>query len=323
MSAVIRIGARASKLSRWQANHVARLLRAHYSGLRVELKTIQTRGDQYPDAPLPAIGGKGVFTAELENALRQGKIDCAVHSLKDLPTEASADIVIAAVPARGDHRDALVSRGQLTLAQLPQGARIGSGSLRRRAQILRLRPDLHVLPIRGNVPTRLRKLMDADSPYDALVLAAAGLQRLRLHDAISEIFEVERMTSAAGQGALGLQCRADRRGFFQPLADQASLLAVTAERAFLAALDVGCALPVGAYARVAGGALQLRGRITSADGTRQVDAILEAALENSEADIDLARQLGRRTAEKSLAEGAAPILRAIQADHADDQEALR
>ncbi len=312
MQKIIRIGARRSALSRWQAEHIATLLRAEHSAVAVEIRAYQTRGDQYGALPLPAIGGKGLFTAALEKALRRGEIDCAVHSLKDLPVEDAPGLAIGATPERGDARDALVSRSGQALADLPAGARIGTGSPRRAAQLLTRHPDLQIAQIRGNVPTRLAKLQAADSEYDALVLAAAGLRRLGLAGQINEIFSAEQMLSAAGQGALALQCRADAAdlAFFAPLRHPPTALAVTAERAFLRALGGGCSLPVGAYAVCANGSLQLRGRVLTKDGRQQIDVSGAVALP---ADSAAALALGARLAQAALEKGARQLLAASAA----------
>ena len=207
MNKLIRIGTRRSKLSRWQANHVAELIRRRHADVRIEIRDYRTRSDLNPSAPLREISGTGLFTDALEAALQARDIDCAVHSLKDLPVDMTGNLALAAVPERGDHRDALISREGSGLADLPEGARIGTGSLRRRAQLLALRPDLKMVHIRGNVPTRLAKLRAVDGEFDAIVLAAAGLNRLGLAAHISEIFNETQMLCAAGQGALALQCR--------------------------------------------------------------------------------------------------------------------
>ncbi len=315
MLEVLRIGTRRSRLSRWQAGHVADLLRKNQPRLRVEIRHISTRGDEAPDAPLPAIGAKGVFTESLEIALLRGEIDCAVHSLKDLPVEQTSGLSVI-VPARGDPRDALVSRNGAKLAELPPGARIGTGSLRRGAQLLALRPDLRILPLRGNVPTRLEKLRAPDNDYDAIVLAAAGLQRLGLMAQVSEIFEPERLVSAAGQGALAIQCRdaGAASALLAALVDQPSALATAAERAFLHALAGGCAMPVGAYARFDGGALQLHGRVTALDGARLINVRGAATTPSGPAAAQAARKLGLRLAAQALNQGARQLLDEIAAD---------
>lgn len=319
MPKTLRIGTRGSQLSMWQAKHIADLLRARFADIDIEFATIVTRGDADRMNPLPAIGGAGVFTSALEDALRRGEIDCAVHSLKDLPVVPGGEIVIGAIPKRGDHRDALISREGHALDQLPVGACVGTGSPRRRAQLLRLRPDLHVQNIRGNVPTRLQKLFASDSPYDALVLAVAGLERLQLRHHISEVFDTNRMTSAAGQGALAAQCVngsewADR---FMALNDFQSAYATEAERAFLAALSGGCSLPVGAYARVRNGTLNLRGRVTSLDGAQQIDICGDIKALDGPAGESMARQLGARLAEQALEQGAGQILQDLLTDKED------
>ena len=306
----IRIGARGSKLSHWQANHVAELIRGCYGDLPVEIKTYQTRGDLNQAAALPALGGKGVFTEALEQALRRREIDFAAHSLKDLPVEQVADMAIGAIPKRGDHRDVLLSRAGCPLAQLPTGARLGTGSLRRRAQLLALRPDLQMVALRGNVPTRIDKLLMADSRYDAIVLAAAGLARLGLQSHISETFALRQMLPAPGQGALAIQCRRedDSLAFLARLMDAPSAHATEAERAFLNALGGGCSLPVGAYAFLEGGELQMRGRVTALDGSHQIDVAGTVAVFSGPGAKFNARELGNRLAQAALEKGARQIL---------------
>jgi len=310
---VVRIGTRRSKLSLWQAKHIADLLKALEPAVRIEIREYSTRGDANPNAPLPALGGKGLFTEALEEALRRGEIDCAVHSLKDMPVDSAKDLALAAVPKRGDHRDALVSRSGATLSELPQGARIGTGSLRRRAQLLAIRPDLEIMPIRGNVPTRLAKLRSTPEQFDALVLAAAGLQRLGLAEHISERFDASQMLSAAGQGALAVQClnEGDPLVFFGRLMDRLTAHATSAERAFLGALDGGCALPVAAYAHISGNTLHLQGRVLSEDGSQVIDVSSETQAFDEAAGKHFALQLGRRLAEQALEQGADQILQTI------------
>jgi len=313
MKQVLRIGTRRSKLSLWQANHVAELIREHHPAVRVEVHQYKTLSDLKPAAPLRSIGRRGIFTGALEAALQASEIDCAVHSLKDLPVESAAGLALAAVPKRGDHRDALLSRGGATLAQLPPGARIGTGSLRRRAQLLVMRPDLKMTHIRGNVPTRLEKLLAEDSRYDAIVLAVAGLKRLRLSDHISETFDEAQMLCAAGQGALAIQCRAEDMPllFFRPLSDWQSFHATAGERAFLNALDAGCSLPVAAYARVEANRLVLQGRVIALDGSRQVDVHGETSALDGPAGMTMAEKLGAELAQKALEKGADQILQSI------------
>lgn len=296
-------------MARWQSDHVAAALRQAHPGLTVEIVVLSTRGDRVLDTPLPEIGGKGLFTEELEAALREGRIDVAVHSLKDLPTAESAGLVVGAIPARADARDALVSRGNVGLGELPAGAVVGTSSLRRIAQLRRLRPDVTVKDVRGNVDTRVRKVLEAGE-YDAILLACAGLDRLGLSGVIGERLSPEVMVPAPGQAALGIQCR-DEPGslaLVAPLNDGVTAREVTAERAFLAGLGGGCAVPVAAYARAVGPGgerLRIAGRVTSARGEpRQVDVTLEVAA----ADVRSAREAGVQLASLALARGAAEVL---------------
>ena len=303
----VRIGTRGSALALWQAHQVRALLMRAWPTLVVEIEVMKTQGDVTLDSPLPQIGGKGVFTAELEAALRSGRIDLAVHSLKDLPTEDSPGLIIGAIPERGDPRDALVSRGSHTLDALPTGAAVGTSSLRRAAQLLVLRPDLRLLDIRGNVDTRIRKALDEDGPYDAIVLALAGLERLGRAEEASQWLPLEVMLPAPGQGALAVQCRDEQasRELLAPLSHRATTLAVTAERAFLAALGGGCAVPVAAHATYSQRRLSLRGRVTSPDGSRQVDVSLSGS-----ASLKGALALGQKLAEMALAQHADELLEA-------------
>ena len=320
MNTLIRIGTRRSKLSLWQANHIADLLGRLQRDIRIEIRAYQTRSDLNPAAPLRALSGTGLFTDALESALRAREIDCAVHSLKDLPVEMAPGLALAAVPKRGDHRDALISRDGATLAALPAGARIGTGSLRRRAQLLAMRPDLEMRHIRGNVPTRLAKLEADDSDFDAIVLAAAGLIRLGLAHHISEVFNESQMLCAAGQGALALQCRADDDDLavFRALADSQSALAASAERAFLHALEAGCSLPVAAYARIEGSRLLLQGRVIALDGSQQVDVAGDTGVLDGRAGEDMARQLGAELAGEALERGADSMLASVAAGDSNE-----
>jgi hydroxymethylbilane synthase len=267
MPQTILIGTRGSALALAQAEGVARQLRD--LGARVELRIIKTTGDRVQGPPeMPA--EKGVFVKEIEAALLAGEVRLAVHSLKDLPTDLKPGLLIAAVPLRADPRDALISRGQ-RLADLPRGARVGTSSPRRRAQLLRVRPDLEMLPVRGNVDTRLRKLAAGD--YDAIVLAAAGLERLGLGGRIVERLACEVCLPAPGQGALAVEARAgdeEAIGIARRIEDAASRACVEAERALLAGLGGGCRVPIGALAEAEGAALRLRGVVASPDGARAV-----------------------------------------------------
>jgi hydroxymethylbilane synthase len=295
----LHIGTRGSPLALWQANHVADRLRP----LRpVELVLVQTTGDRVQDRPLAQIGGDGLFTKEIQRAVLDGRADVAVHSLKDLPTLLVEGLVLAAVPRRGPTGDAFVSRRHRAFDDLPPGAVVGTGSLRRRAQVLHRRPDLRLVEMRGNVETRLRKL--AEQGLDALVLARAGLERLGLADAITEVLDPAWMLPAVGQGALGLECRADDSGtrtLLAALDDPPSRQAVLAERALLRALGGGCLVPIGAAAVVSGDSLTLRGAVLSPDGRRRVAGETEGPAADCEA-------LGHRLAERLLAQGARGLL---------------
>ncbi len=265
----IRLGTRASALARHQAGLAAAALRdVAPPGAAVEIVPFTTRGDRDLEHPLPEIGGKGVFTEELERALSAGQIALAVHSLKDLPTAQPPSLAIGAVLERADPRDVLVSRSRTTLAGLPPGPTIGTSSTRRAAQLAALRPDARLLELRGNVETRVRKALDPDGPYDAVVLAAAGIARLGLDHAVSERLAPDRLLPAPGQGAVALQCRADDpvAALLARVNHLPTWAAVRAERAFLAALEGGCAAPIAAYARLDGSALILDGLVASADG---------------------------------------------------------
>jgi hydroxymethylbilane synthase len=302
---ILCLGTRASALARWQTDYVRERLQRAWPEIEIRTQLITTRGDQTVDTPLPLIGGKGVFTAELEAALLRGEIDFAVHSLKDLPTENPPGLTIGAIPTRANPGDALISRGGYTLDTLPQGARVGTSSRRRAAQLFHRRPDLHMMDIRGNVDTRLRKALDPEGAYDAIVLALAGLERLGLVQAITERLKLDDMLPAPGQGALAVQCRDELNSlkWLVPLNDAATELAVTAERAFLAGLGGGCSLPVAAYAGIDGDTLNLRGRVTAPDGSQQIDMVL-----TSDAEILSAQKLGAELARMALEKGAARLL---------------
>ena len=305
----VRIGSRGSALALWQSEYVANLLRAAHPDLTVEIEIFSTRGDQVIDTPLPSIGGKGLFTAELEAALREGVIDLAVHSLKDLPTDNPDGLTVGAIPPRAPVHDVLVSRGGQRLNDLPDGATVGTSSHRRAAQIRAYRPDVQTIDLRGNVPTRVHKALDPKGPYDAIVLAQAGLARLEMSDAISEVLPLEVMLPAPGQGALAVQCRDDAgsRDLLASLDDRHTRVAVSAERAFLAALGGGCSVPVAAYAEATGKTLTLRGRVSGLDASRQIDVSgVVTAL-----TINAALGLGRSLADQARRQGAVDILEAV------------
>ncbi len=290
----MKLGTRGSRLAKWQAEWVRGLLST--LGVSADIVVIKTRGDAEVDRPLHELEGKGFFTKEIEDALLAGRIDVAVHSLKDLPTQLPAGLALGAVPARHDPRDALV--GAARLGDLPQGARVGTSSLRRVTQLHYLRPDLRVVSLRGNVPTRVRKV-EAGEGYDAALLALAGLERLSLGDRAAPIDPLDVMP-APGQGALGLEIRADdrtTRDALLPLADPASTQAVAAERAVLAALGGGCQAPVAAWVD----GQRLFGRVTAPDGAVQLTASAQVDPERPEA-------AGETVARLLEAQGAASLL---------------
>ena len=299
----VKVGSRASALALKQAEMAVAALKHAHPGIGFEIVQFTTRGDRDLEHPLPEIGGKGVFTEELERSLLAGEIAVAVHSLKDLPTEQSPGLVVAAVLERADPGDVLVSRSKKALADLPARPAIGTSSTRRAAQIAALRPDVRLLELRGNVPTRVKKALAPDGPYDAIVLAAAGLDRLGLSPAISERFSPDRLLPAPGQGAIALQCRGEApvRKLVATVNHEATWAAVTAERAFLAGLEGGCAAPVAAYARLQGKGLVLHGLVASGDGKKVL------RFETSGAP-SAAESLGRELAERALAAGAAELM---------------
>jgi hydroxymethylbilane synthase len=264
---ILTLGTRASKLALVQAHMVEAALLEANPGLHVAIEHITTKGDVVQDRPLSAIGDKGLFVAEIELALRDGRIDLAVHSAKDLPSVLPGDMLLAAMPRRADPRDALVSRDGLHLDDLPRGAKVGTTSLRRACQLRAQRPDLQVESLRGNVDTRLRKLDEGQ--YDAIVLAAAGLLRLGLGERIGEYLDPAVMLPAGAQGSLGLEVRAGdtaSAALVAPLDDAATRAAVLAERALLARIGGGCQTPIGAYAQLSGDTLTLAGMIGASDG---------------------------------------------------------
>jgi hydroxymethylbilane synthase len=299
----LRLGTRASALARWQAEWVAAALRQR--GIEVELTPIVTSGDRR-SGTLAAIGGEGAFTKELQVALLDGRIDLAVHSLKDLPTAAVPGLCLAAVPERAATGDVLVSTRAASFADLPSGAVIGTGSLRRRTQLLHFRRDLLMKDIRGNVDTRLRKL--AEGEYDALVLAEAGLRRLGLERHIVQVLPEEIMLPAPGQGAMAIETRADDDAMHMAagLDHPATHAAVMAERTLLAALEAGCLAPVAALGRVEGDRLSLIGRVLGRDGARRIE-VAEAAA------VGEAAALGRQVADALLAQGAGELIAAARA----------
>lgn len=295
-------GTRGSALARWQTEFVIAALQNIAPARRIELRVISTAGDRDKSTPLAELGALGVFTTELENALRKGEIDFAVHSLKDLPTDLADDLPLAAILERADARDVLVSRHGVGLSELETGARVGTSSARRAAQLLALRPDLTIVPLRGNVDTRLKKA--ASGEYDAVVLAAAGVLRLGRADAITAYLTIEQMLPDPGQGALAVQVRTEDDetcALIAQLDHAPTRRAVTAERAFLQALGGGCRMPMAAYAQLENNLLYVRGMVASTDGKQLVRRELRGAPENASA-------LGIALAQEILKNGGAEIL---------------
>ncbi|MCI0372227.1 MAG: hydroxymethylbilane synthase [candidate division NC10 bacterium] len=303
--ATLRLGTRGSPLALAQSREVAVALEAHHPGLRVHLAVIRTSGDRIQDVALAKVGGKGLFVKEIEEALLTRRIELAVHSMKDLPAHLPPGLTLGAITAREEGGDVLVTREALSLDELPPGARVGTSSLRRQSQLLHRRPDLHVVPLRGNVDTRLRKL--AEGTLDAIVVAAAGLKRLGAKPAQAIPLPLDVSLPAPGQGALGVEIREDDRttaALVAVLEDEASRIAVTAERAFLRRLWGSCQVPIAAYGAVRGDLLTLTGLLASPDGKALVrDTLTGPALE--------AASLGTALAERLLAQGADRILREL------------
>ncbi len=299
---MIRIATRRSPLAKWQANHVSSLLRAREPGLDVRLHEVVTRGDKILDVPLADVGGKGLFVKEIEDALLAGQAEVAVHSMKDLPAVLAQGLVIGAVPEREDPRDALCSPRWKTLAALPKGAKVGTSSLRRSAQLRALRPDLEIHMVRGNVETRLRK---ASESLDAVVLAYAGLRRLGLDGHATHVFSTDEMLPAVAQGALALECReadAATRRRLAALEHPETRVRTEAERGFLARIEGGCQVPIAGHARVEGGTVSMRALVAALDGRTVVRG-------ERSGPVAGARAMGEALAEELLSRGAAKILR--------------
>ncbi len=297
------IGTRSSKLALWQAEYVKSRLEEKYPALTVELKLMTTKGDKILDAPLAKIGGKGLFTKELETDMLAGGIDLAVHSLKDMPTEVPDGLVISAITKRFDPGDAVVSPEYQRFDALPLGAKVGTSSLRRKAQLLHVRPDLNICDLRGNVNTRLQKLADED--FDAIILAVAGLKRLGFGERITDVLPKSIVLPAVGQGALAIETRADDaeiRALIDFLNDDETVRCATAERAFLGRVEGGCQVPVGVYATPAeAGQLQVEAVIASLDGSK----LYRDKITGQAADAEF---LGRQLADMLLAKGGLEIM---------------
>ncbi|MCY1015232.1 hydroxymethylbilane synthase [Pyxidicoccus sp. MSG2] len=299
----VRIATRQSPLALWQARHVGALLKARHPGLEVSLVEMTTEGDRFLGAPLSAVGGKGLFVKEIEQALLDGRADLAVHSLKDMTSVLPDGLMLAAVPVREDPRDAFCGLGGLTLDTLPQGARVGTSSLRRSCILRSGRPDLDIVSLRGNVQTRLAKTKELG--LSGAVLAYAGLKRLGLEGVVTQVLPTEVSLPAVGQGVLAIQCRTDDarvRELLSPLEDATTRIAVTAERSLLAKLEGGCTVPLAGHATVSGGTVHLRGLVGRPDGTHVVRGEVRGPVER-------AGELGESLADDLLSRGAADILR--------------
>ena len=305
MKAILKIGTRQSLLALWQSNHIAACLRKQYPECEVVLKKIVTKGDRILDVPLAQIGGKGLFTKEIEEDLLSGEVDLAVHSLKDMPTVLPEGLCLTAITERANVGDAFVSNDYACFEELPLGAVVGTSSLRRKAQLLAARPDLTIRDLRGNVDTRLRKL--DEGLYDAVILAAAGLERLGHGDRIKAIIPSDVCLPAVGQGALAIECRTDDaevRQMLDFLNDQPTVYATAAERAFLGLLEGGCQVPIGVHADVNGEQIKIEAIIAALDGSTVLrDTIKGAAVD--------AVALGQKLGKKMLANGGQKILAAI------------
>ena len=302
MPSELKIGTRGSQLALFQANWVNDQLSHAHTDLKVTLIKIKTTGDKIQDVPLAKIGGKGLFVKEIEESLLQKKIDLAVHSIKDVPTEFPQGLHLSVITKREDPRDVFISRDGRTLKDLPQGAKVGTSSLRRQAQLLYFRNDLELIPLRGNLDTRLKKLKTMN--LDGIVLALAGVRRLGLEERVTEIISTDISLPAIGQGALGIETRREDKeveGQIRFLNDRDSLTAVTAERAFLKKLEGGCQVPLAAYARPVGRTLHVDGLVGSIDGKRLIRYHVEGPIENADS-------LGVELAEILLAKGAKEIL---------------
>lgn len=305
MKAELKIGTRQSLLALWQSNFIAGELRKEYPNCEVTLKKIVTKGDRILDVPLAQIGGKGLFTKEIEEELLDGTVDLAVHSLKDMPTVLPEGLCLTVITNRANVGDAFVSNKYNSFAELPQGAVLGTSSLRRRAQLLAARPDLKIVDLRGNVDTRLRKLDEGN--MDAIILAAAGLQRLGHGDRIKEIIPTSVCLPAVGQGALAIECRTDNTEVREMLAflnDKATKQATDAERAFLGLVEGGCQVPIGVHAEVQDNEIKIEAIIASLDGS----TVLRNTISG---DAEKAVELGQKLGHQMLSEGGQDILATI------------
>ena len=305
MMKTLKIATRQSPLALWQAEHIRARLEAMHADLTVELVTFVTQGDKILDTPLAKIGGKGLFVKELEAALMDGRADLAVHSMKDVPMALPEGLSLAVICEREDPLDAFVSNHYASFADLPQCAKVGTSIRRRKCQILKARPDLEIIDLRGNVGTRLSKLDDGQ--YDAIILASAGLKRLGLAERIRHTIQPAVSLPAVGQGALGLECRSQDQAVLDlilPLMHAETNVCVRAERAFNAYLEGGCQVPIAGYATLQNGQLQIEGRVGSVDGQTILKAVQYGAPEQAE-------MLGEELAKALLAQGAGDLLKAL------------
>ena len=305
---IIRIATRKSPLAMWQAEHVTAELKKAHPGLKIEILGMTTQGDKILDTPLAKIGGKGLFVKELEVAMLDGRADIAVHSMKDVPVELPDGLHLSTILEREDPRDAFVSNNYKTLDELPKGARVGTSSLRRQCQLVQSRPDLEILPLRGNVNTRLRKLDEGG--YDAIILAAAGLKRLGFHDRITAEIGSELSLPAIGQGAVGIECRVDDarvNALLAPLHHKETAICVRAERAMNNRLEGGCQVPIAGFALLENNQLWLRGLVGKIDGSEIIRGESKGTPEEAE-------KMGFGLADLLLSQGADVILKELYAD---------
>lgn len=305
---ILRIATRKSPLALWQAHFVRDQLHHHHPDLKIELVTMTTQGDKILDTPLAKVGGKGLFVKELETGMLEGRADIAVHSMKDVPVEFPTGLHLAVICEREDPRDAFVSNNFKSLEELPQGARLGTSSLRRQSQISALRPDLKIIDLRGNVNTRLKKLDEGE--YDAIILAAAGLKRLEFDDRITQFIATDVCLPAIGQGAVGIECRSDDarvNNLIAPLNDNKTQIRVLAERAMNQRLQGGCQVPIAGYAELDRGIVLLRGLVAQVDGKQIIRGEIAGPPESVE-------ELGMVLAEDLLSRGADKILNELYAD---------
>lgn len=302
MKSDITIGTRGSALALWQAEWVKSTLIRHHPSLSVRLEIIKTKGDKILDVPLAKVGGKGLFVKEIEEAMLNGKIDIAVHSMKDMPAEIPDGLHIGAVPERETPNDVLISRHNLPLSRLPDGAKIGTSSLRRSSQLLNLRPDFVIEPLRGNLGTRIKKL--ETEGLDAIVLAAAGVKRLNMEDAISEYIDLKALLPAVGQGALCIESRKndpDIRKILSKLDHPVTHQVITGERAFLHRLEGGCQVPMAAYGTIKDAELTITGLVAEIDGSNVIKQVITGPATN-------AKKIGTELAERLINMGAGEIL---------------